>query len=111
MLAWALNLGFAGGTAAAEAPATDVRRYKKWAAAVVVAHGVAAPAGRVRWASYGAGVTTPGTPVLDVQVLTEAQMQTAAGYRVKATLTRFSAGTPIPGYYKVISESTGEVTL
>lgn len=83
-------------------------RRSRWVAAVVVAHGVAAPAGRARWASYGAGVTTRSTPKLDVEVMTEAQLQTADPRRVKITLTRFTAGTPIPGHYRVISESTGE---
>lgn len=76
-------------------------------AAVLVNHGVAAPANRPRYASYGAGVVTPGTPVVGVDTVTEAQL---AGKAIKRaiTLTRFAPGTPIPGNYRVVTEGAPE---
>jgi hypothetical protein len=76
-------------------------------AAVLVNPGVASPPTRVRYASYGAGVATPGAQTVGVEVVTEAQAVLRPGKRV-VYLTRFSPGTPIPGYYRVISETTAE---
>lgn len=82
---------------------------RQQAAAVLVAHGVAAPARRVRYASYGAGVITPGTEQIGIEVVTEAQVVTRTR-KLAITLTRFAPGTPIPGYYKVITEMAAEDT-
>lgn len=71
-------------------------------AAVLYADGAAAPANRPRYASYGAGVLTPGTALKGVAVVGEGG---GKANQLAATLTRFSAGTPIPAFYGVISET------
>jgi len=80
---------------------------RQQAAAVLVNHGVASPANRPRYASYGAGVVTPGTVPMGVEVVTEAAAAQRPAREVIA-LTRFTPGTPIPGNYRVISELAAE---
>ena len=84
---------------------TRPKRTRRQARAVLVAHGASAPANKPRYASYGAGVVTPGTPVLGVSVVSE------GGGKVDQhaiSLTRFAPGTRIPGYYRVITEGAAE---
>src|SRR5689334_19305416 len=102
MLGWALNLGFAGSSSTAVA--TAVRMTKRWLLAVLYADGVPRPANRPNYASFGAGVITPATPVYDVLVVTEAGVATASVDRCPVNLTRFSPGAAVPPAYRLISE-------
>ncbi len=83
-------------------------RRKKWYVATSVAHGVPLPAGRVHLASYGAGVLTPGAQPADVVFTTEPGLLVADPRRVRASLTAFAPGTPIPSGYRLIAETSGE---
>lgn len=81
------------------------KRTRKQVAAVLYAHGASAPAGRPRYASYGAGVLTPGTAVMAVNVVSEGGGKSD---QTPISLTRFAPGTPIPAYYRLISEAAAE---
>lgn len=76
-------------------------------AAVLVNPGVASPSGWVRYASYGAGVLTPWGAPVGVEVVTAAQAAARASKKVIA-LTRFSPGTAVPPYYRLISEQAAD---
>lgn len=78
-------------------------RQRPQFAAVLVAHGVPAPPGRVRFASYGAGVALAGVVPVGVEVVTEAQARLRTGKRA-ISLTRFAPGVRIPGHYRLIAE-------
>lgn len=88
---------------AGSTPLPTKRQY----AAVLFNPGVASPDRWVRYASYGAGVLTPGTKVVGVEIVTAAQAEQRPTKRVVA-LTRFAPGTAIPPYYKLISEQTAD---
>lgn len=75
--------------------------------AVLAPDGVAAPAGRPRYASYGAGVAVPGIAPVGVEVVTEAAAGSRPQKRIVA-LTRFVPGTRIPGRYRVVAELAAE---
>lgn len=87
---------------------TGRRMTRRWYAAYLKAEGVETPRNRVRLASYGSGVVTPGTVPIDVDETNEGE---EIPHRVPANLTRFAPGTPIPKGYKVVSESSGESIL
>jgi hypothetical protein len=74
-------------------------------AAVLLAAGTPSVADRPRFASYGAGVTTPGTAQVGVEVITESQVS-ARPYKRIVNLTRFSPGTTIPPEFRVVTELT-----
>ena len=78
------------------------KRRKRQARAVLIADGASAPANRPRYASYGAGVITPGTAVLGVVVVSEGG---GKADQHAITLTRFAPGTPVPAIYRLISEN------